>query len=122
MLLFLGMHSGVRNITMGTYHPCLRKKNDISPDIKACCELLEDSLKGIDTQDIMMIMKYSLYMTDPLISKYLGRNNNLTKSFNMERNLLHFWRAKMEERWENFETFQGWRYITNDYSIHMKLS
>ena len=95
---------------MRAFHPCSNANYDIKQEIKECCELLDGSFKDIAAHEIMMIMKYSLEVSDPMILKYSGRDHKQTKSFHLERNLLQLWLDKIDDKLKHLGSYlQGWR-------------
>ena len=59
--------------------PCFATKENVSPEVKQCCQVFDGMFQRTNTETIMALMKYSLELSHPWITQYYpaekeGRN------------------------------------------------
>ena len=55
--------------------PCFATKENVSPEVKQCCQVLDGMFHRTNTATIMTLMKYSLEMSTPWITQYYRAEN-----------------------------------------------
>ena len=48
----LGTRYPIGNTTLEAYNPCAVSNDEIKPEFKKCCELLDENIKEIDSHEI----------------------------------------------------------------------
>ena len=71
---------------------------------------MEYTFRNATGKQIMDMMKYSLEISDPLISKYINRNANMASSYEKKREFHLYWLSNIEKGYKSVENYvHGWK-------------
>ena len=81
-----------------TTRPCAIMESE-SPEIQSCCKLFDGIFRRSNIQQIMLLMKYSLDLSNPWTSQYYqGHEDNETKqTVGNTRDLYKVWPAEHDD-------------------------
>ena len=90
--------------------PCTGDESDDKPGIKGCCLLYDHLFRRDNIQEILTLMKYSLDMSNPLITGHHIRDENVERNIHGRRQI--YVDRQLQElilKNNNFENLNGWR-------------
>ena len=74
--------------------PCHVMETDISAEVKQCCRVLNGMFNRNNTESIMTLMKYSLDLSHPWITKYYQTEKGDDKqTFGESRDMYKVWQS-----------------------------
>ena len=109
-ILILETEKDSEKIAVDSFHPCNSAQLDTYPEIRKCCDVMEYTFSNVASKQIMEMMKFSLEISDPLISRYINRNANIDNSYEKKRKFHLSWFSHIRKEFKSVETYvHGWR-------------